>query len=51
MRMVSITKEANFEEMVSDMGQLGGAKKRLKKVIHKIETSEEDRGKKTCIGL
>jgi hypothetical protein len=37
--------------MASDMGQHGGAKEGLKKVIHKMETSEEERGKKICIGL
>jgi hypothetical protein len=33
------------------MGQIRGVKEGLKKVINKIETSEEDRGKKICIGL
>ncbi|KAK2367245.1 Chaperone DnaJ-domain superfamily protein [Trifolium repens] len=46
-----IAEEAICEEMASDMGQLGGAKEGLKKVIHKMETSEEERGKKICIGL
>ncbi|GAU26470.1 hypothetical protein TSUD_294370 [Trifolium subterraneum] len=45
----SITKEANCEEVVTDMGQLDGAKEALEKVIHKMEISEEDRGKKICI--
>jgi hypothetical protein len=45
-----IAEEAICEEMASDMGQLGGAKEGSK-VIHKMETSEEDRGKKICIGL
>ncbi|XP_004512598.1 uncharacterized protein [Cicer arietinum] len=49
--MDSVTKETNCEEMDIDRRKLGGAKEGKMKVIHVIESSDEDRGKKICRGL